>query len=139
MDNVLDLLNRNLRALGILAITVAAVTWWMDIAGLVHQCVYCRTQRTAIGIVGLFMVLPNPRSWWLRYPAAAFCFLGASVAVDQVFLVIRNLDSGRESNPVNLILASGALLVLVGQALLLFMKERPSRIQARADADLEKA
>ncbi len=124
MERLLDLLSRNLRALGILAVAVAAASWWMDIAGLVHGCVYCRTQRTAIGIVGLLMVLPDPRAWWLRYPAAAFCFLGASVAVDQIFLVIRNLSAGKDSNPVNLVLASGALFVLIGQALLLFMKER---------------
>jgi hypothetical protein len=124
MARLLDLLSRNLRALGILAITVAAVTWWMDIAGLVHQCVYCRTQRTAIGVVGLLMVMPDPRAWWLRYPAAAVCFLGASVAVDQIFLVIRNLSAGKESNPVNLVLATGALFVLIGQALLIFMKQR---------------
>ena len=125
MNFLLDFLSRNLRLLGVLAIAIAAVTWWMDIAGLVHECVYCRTQRTAIGIAGLLMVLPDPRAWWVRYPAAAVCFLGASVAVDQIFLVIRNLSAGRESDPMNLILAAGALLVLVGQALLLFMPQQP--------------
>lgn len=125
MNFLLDFLSSNLRLLGALAIAIAAVTWWMDIAGLVHECVYCRTQRTAIGIAGLLMVLPDPRAWWVRYPAAAVCFLGASVAVDQIFLVIRNLSAGRESDPMNLILAAGALFVLVGQALLLFMPRRP--------------
>ena len=125
MNFLLDFLSRNLRLLGALAIAIAAVTWWMDIAGIVHECVFCRTQRTAIGIAGLLMVLPDPRAWWVRYPAAAVCFLGASVAVDQIFLVIRNLSAGRESDPMNLILAAGALLVLVGQALLLFMPQQP--------------
>jgi len=125
MNFLLDFLSSNLRLMGALAIAIAAVTWWMDIAGLVHECVYCRTQRTAIGIAGLLMVLPDPRAWWVRYPAAAVCFLGASVAVDQIFLVIRNLSAGRESDPMNLILAAGALFVLVGQALLLFMPRRP--------------
>ena len=125
MNALLDFLSRNLRLLGALAIAIAAVTWWMDIAGLVHECIYCRTQRTAIGIVGVFMILPDPRAWWLRYPASAVCFLGASVAVDQIFLVIRNLSAGRESDPMNLILASGALFVLIGQALLLFMPQHP--------------
>lgn len=131
MNILLDFLSRNLRLLGVLAIAIAAVTWWMDIAGLVPECVYCRTQRTAIGIAGLLMILPDPRAWWVRYPAAAVCFLGASVAVDQIFLVIRNLSAGRESDPMNLILASGALFVLVGQALLLFMPAR-NRIQPGA-------
>lgn len=124
MTTLLDYLSRNLRLLGILAILICAVTWWIDLAGLVHECVYCRTQRTAIGIVGLFMVLPDPRRWWLRYPALCVGFLGAHVAAAQLFLVIRNLNAGEPSNPLNLILATGALGVLIGQALLLWMPNK---------------
>jgi len=124
MDALLGFLSRNLRLLGILAIAVCAVTWWTDLAGLVHECVYCRTQRTAIGVVGLFMILPNPRIWWLRYPAVCVAVLGAHVAAAQLFLVIRNLNAGEPSNPMNMILAAGALGVLIGQALLLFTAER---------------
>jgi hypothetical protein len=120
MDRLLDLLRNNLRAIGVLCIVVSAVTWWMDLSGLVHECIYCRTQRTAIGLAGLLLVLPDPRQWWIRWPIAAVCFLGADVAGDQLFLVIRNLTGGKESNPVNLILATGSLFILVGIALLVF-------------------
>lgn len=121
-----DFLGRNLRLLGILAILVCGVTWWIDLSGLVHECVYCRTQRTAIGLVGLFMILPDPRRWWLRYPALCVGFLGAHVAAAQLFLVIRNLNAGDPSNPMNMVLAAGALGILIGQALLLFMPSRES-------------
>ena len=127
MDTLLGFLDRNLRLLGILAVLVCAVTWWIDLAGLVHECVYCRTQRTAIGLVGLIMVFPDPRRWWLRYPALCIGILGAHVAAAQLFLVIRNLSSGEPSNPMNLILATGALGVLVGQALLLWMPPKSER------------
>tara|TARA_R110000868_G_scaffold55460_2_gene172479 strand:- start:18501 stop:18896 length:396 start_codon:yes stop_codon:yes gene_type:complete len=121
MTALLEWLSRNLRLLGILAVLVCAVTWWIDLSGLVHECVYCRAQRTAIGLVGLVMLLPDPRRWWLRYPALCVGFLGAHVACAQLFLVIRNLNAGEPSNPVNMILAAGALGILVGQALLLWM------------------
>jgi len=120
MDRLLDLLRNNLRAIGVLCIVVSAVTWWMDLSGLVHECIYCRTQRTAIGLAGLLLVLPDPRQWWIRWPIAAVCFLGTDVAGDQLFLVIRNLTGSKESNPVNLILATGSLFILVGIALLVF-------------------
>ncbi len=123
MDRLLDLLRGNLRAIGILAVVVCAVTWWMDLSGMVHECIYCRTQRTAIGAAGLLLLFPDPRQWWIRWPMAAVCFLGADVAVDQIFLVIRNLSGGRESNPMNLILATGSLFVLTGIALLVFTKQ----------------
>ena len=128
MTALLGFLSRNLRLLGALAVLVCIVTWWIDLSGLVHECVYCRTQRTAIGLVGLIMLLPDPRRWWLRYPALCIGFLGAHVAAAQLFLVIRNLNAGDPSNPMNMILAAGALGILIGQALLLFMPPKGSDI-----------
>lgn len=124
---LLDWLRANLRLLGALAILVSLVTWAMDLGGWVYACPYCQVQRSAIGVVGLLMLLPDPRIWWIRYGAAAICFLGAHVAAAQIFLVFRNLTSGQASNPINLILASGALFILVGQALLLFTAPPPGR------------
>ena len=119
---------RNLRLLGGLAILICLVTWWIDLAGWVHACPYCRVQRTAIGMVGVLMMFPDPRLWWVRFGAATICFLGAHVASAQLFLVFRNLMSDQPSNAVNLVLATGALFMLVGQALLLF-SNRPERDQ----------
>ncbi len=116
----LDWIRRNLRLLGVLAILIFLLTWGIDLAGWVYKCPYCRIQRSAIGVVGVLMLLPNPRAWWVRYGGAAICFFGANVASAQLFLVFRNLTSGHPSDPVNLVLATGALFVLVGQALILF-------------------
>ena len=119
-----DWIKKNLRVLGALAIAVCVVTWLIDLAGWVYECPYCRVQRTAIGAVGVVMLVPNPRAWWIRFGGATICFLGANVASAQLFLVFRNLTSGQPSNPVNLVLATGALFVLVGQALLLFTDQQ---------------
>ena len=115
----------NIRLLGLAAIVICLATWAIDLGGWVYACPYCRVQRTAIGLVGIAMCLPDPRLWWIRYGSAAICFLGAHVAAAQIFLVFRNLMSGQPSNPLNLILAAGALFILVGQALILFTK-RPT-------------
>jgi hypothetical protein len=120
---LLNWLRANLRLLGVLAILVSLVTWAMDLGGWVYACPYCRIQRSAIGAVGTLMLLPDPRIWWLRYGALAMCFLGAHVAAAQLFLVFRNMTSGQPSNPVNGLLAAGALFILVGQALLLFTRK----------------
>jgi len=77
---LLNWLNANLRLLGVIAIVVSLVTWAMDLAGWVYACPYCRVPRSAIGVVGALMLLPDPRIWWIRYGAAAVCFLGAHVA-----------------------------------------------------------
>ena len=122
---MLDILLRNIRPLGYLAIVISLVTWWIDLAGLVNECVYCRTQRTAIGLVGLLMILPDPRKWWIRYVAAAICFLGASVAADQLFLIIRAVNAAKAFSWLNLVLATGALFMLIGQAFLIFSPARP--------------
>jgi len=123
---LLDWLSRNLRLLGLLAIVISAVTWWVDLSGLVHECVYCRTQRTAIGLVGLLLLLPDPRQWFIRFVAVGVCFLGADIAVDQQFLVIKNINAGRPFGLMNMIMSAGALFTLVGLALLLFTKKPES-------------
>jgi hypothetical protein len=125
MDTLYSLLTRHIRILGAVALAVCIVTWWMDLTGLVFECVYCRTQRTAIGIAGILLMFPNPRAWWVRYPASAVCFLGASVAAAQLFLVIRNVSSGKPLNVEVVILATGALFALVGMAMILFTPKPP--------------
>ena len=121
LEKLLVLLQNNLRIIGVLAIVICIVTWGIDLAGLVHECVYCRTQRTAIGVAGILMLFPDPRVWWLRLGMAAVCFLGAHVAAAQLFLVIKNINAGRNFGELNLILATGALFTLIGMALLVFM------------------
>lgn len=133
MQTLLDWLATHLRLLGVAAIALSVLTWWMDLADLVHHCVYCRTQRTAIGIVGLLMLLPDPRSWWIRWPATAIAFVGAHVSGAQLFLIIRSIDEGEPFGALNLFMASGAMLALTGQVMLLFM--RPDALPHNAGGD----
>lgn len=123
MNRLLDLLLENLRALGVLAILLCVGTWTIDLLGWVHPCVYCRTQRTAIGVVGFLMLFPDPRQWAVRYVAVGVCFLGANVSCAQLFLVIRHINDGEPFGMVNLIMATGALFTMLGQTLLLFTPE----------------
>jgi disulfide bond formation protein DsbB len=122
---LLNWLHDNLKLLGVVAILLCVVTWALDLAGLVHPCVYCRTQRTAIGLAGVIFLFPNPRQWWLLWGAAVICFFGANISVAQLFLIVRHVNDGETFGVVNLVMASGALFTLTGQALLLFT--RPSR------------
>ena len=126
-DPLLDWLARHIRLVGAFAVAVSLVTWGTDLSGLVHECIYCRLQRTAIGLVGLLMLLPDPRHWIIRYAVVAICFFGADIAVDQMFLVIRNIDAGRPFGLLNAILSTGALFMLVGLALLLFTRKPQAR------------
>lgn len=122
-DRLLVWLAGHLRLLGVLAVLISLATWWIDLSGLVYECVYCRSQRTAIGLAGLLMLLPDPRHWIVRFIAVAICFFGADIAVDQMFLVIRNINAGKPFGLLNAMLSTGALFILAGQAMLLFTRK----------------
>jgi len=121
MDALLRWLTSHVSLLGVAAIFLCISTWALDLAGLVHPCVYCRTQRTAIGLVGLLMLLPQPRAWWLLWLATVICFFGAHTSVSQLFLIVKAINAGETFGGLNLFMATGALLTLSGQAFLLFM------------------
>ena len=126
MNDLLRWLNGHFRLLGGLAILLCLGTWWLDLAELVHPCVYCRTQRTAIGLAGALMLLPDPRAWWVRWIATAVCFFGAHTSVAQLFLIVRAVNDGEEFGVLNLVMAGGALFTLTGQILLIFQRENRS-------------
>ena len=130
LDRMYTFLRGNLRALGAFAVATCVLTWAIDLSGLVHKCPYCQVQRSAIGIAGVLMMLPDPRYWLLRMSVAVVCFLGAHVAAAQIFLVYRNMTSGQPSNPLNLVLAASALVILVGQALLV-LSDDPHELDKR--------
>jgi hypothetical protein len=123
---LLAALDANLRWLGAFAILLGVSTWALDLSGWVHECVYCRTQRTAIGALGVLLMLPDPRRWWIRYPAGVFGFFGAQIAVSQLFLIVRSVNDGDPFGKLNLFMASGSLFTLCGLILLLF-RPSPSR------------
>jgi hypothetical protein len=119
-DKLLAMLESNLRWIGVFGIFLGVSTWALDLGGLVHECVYCRTQRTAIGVLGVLLTLPDPRLWWLRYGAAAVGFFGASISAAQLFLIVRNINDGEPFGVLNLFMATGALFALTGMVLLVF-------------------
>ena len=133
MDGLLAWLAGHLRLLGLIAIVICVATWAVDLMDLVHKCPYCRLQRMAIGGMGVLMLLPDPRLWWVRYLGVVVAFLGAATASAQLFLVFTNLTGGYPSNPINLVMATGALFALVGQAMLLFT-DAPDKKMEKNDA-----
>jgi hypothetical protein len=126
-DDVLEALEANLRWLGVFAIVLCISTWALDLGGWVHECVYCRTQRTAIGVLGVLLALPDPRRWWIRYPGAVVGFFGANIAVAQLFLIVRAINDGEPFGKLNLFMATGSLFALAGLVLLLFRPKPSSR------------
>ena len=121
----LDLLVRNIRTLGFVAIAVSFGTWAMDLSGLIYICPYCRTQRSVIGLLGLLMVLPNPYHWLTRYLGAVLGVLGGVVAVMHFFRGFHDVLEGDFSldDPwyLDSMLLSGlAIGIITAQVLLLF-------------------
>lgn len=107
----------NIRALivliGIVSILVSITTWVMDLTGLVEQCIYCRTQRTVIGLLGIVMLLPAIK-YLLAYIGYVLGFFGSHVASAQMFLNLRHEHFG-----LMFTLSSCALLWIIFQACLL--------------------
>lgn len=84
-DRLPELLLQHRRIVGGVAIIIAIATWAVDLAGLVYECPFCRSQRTVIGLLGLLLMLPNPAHWLVRYLSAIFAVFGLSVASTQHF------------------------------------------------------
>lgn len=126
----LDTLHRHFRLIAIVAILISVATWAVDLAGLVYECPFCRAQRTAIGLLGLLMLLPDPRHWLARWLAAVFAAFGLVVAVDQHFAGWRRIHAGefRFAEPFvidPLLLSGAAIFIITGLALLIFSRPPP--------------
>lgn len=124
-DNLPQLLLRHRLAVGIVAIAIAALTWAVDLTGLVYACPYCRSQRTVIGLLGLLLMLPNPAHWLIRYLSAVFAVFGLSVGATQHFQgwmrIMRGEFEWGEQWYVNAWMLSGfALFIIVGLLLLIW-------------------
>lgn len=113
--------------LAILGILISAFTWYLDLSGLVNQCAYCRVQRTMIGVAAIVMLLPMHSYFTAilqRFLGVSFVFIGASIAVDQMFLAIRE----GTFPTYNSWLAIGAFVFLFMQLFTIFI--RTSRYSA---------
>ncbi|MBQ4837837.1 MULTISPECIES: hypothetical protein [Pseudoalteromonas] len=78
----------------LLAILISIVAWTVELTGIVYVCPYCRAQRTAIGLLGLLLILPSASHWLSKYAALVIGFFGAVVAANQHFMGWKKISAG---------------------------------------------
>ena len=119
-----------LRWIGVVAVLISLGTWALDLSGAVYVCPYCRVQRTAIGLLGLILLLPQPGRWYLRYAASVIGLLGAVVASNQHFAGWQRISAGNftlgEAWYFNSFLLSGAALMIIVAQMMLIHAARPA-------------
>jgi len=125
----LDFWYRHQRMLGVVAILIGAGAWGMEFAGTVYICPYCRVQRTVILLLGLVMLLPQPRHWIVRYVASVIGFLGGGGAVNQNFMGWAKISKGEFAFNEHLyidpfLLSTGSLFIIIGQLWLMLGQRR---------------
>ena len=134
-----DFLETNRKLLAILAIIVSLATWGVDLAGWVYQCPYCRVQRSAIGVIGVILLLPCYHHWILRMIGSAGGARGLVVAANQNFSHIARMHRGKfewgDQWFIHPWLLSGfALFILT--ALLMMLWSRPQGAATVTQADV---
>lgn len=115
--------NKILLSVGLITILISLGTWLIDLSGMVEPCVYCRTERTIIGILGIMMILPF-KGCVMKYIATIFGLLGAHVANAQIFGHIVAMQQ-MEMLILNIMLplATAALFIIVAQVFLIFYRK----------------
>ena len=103
--------------IGLITILISISTWAMDLTGLVEKCIYCRSERTVIGLNGIVFLFPAIK-YLTSYICTALGFFGVNVASAQIFL---NLEEDRFG--IMFFLAIGALLIIVMQIILAYYFE----------------
>jgi len=122
----LETYTQNIRILGVLAIIISAGAWAVELADLTYVCPYCRTQRTVIGLLGIFLLLPNPGHWIVRYVGTVFGVLGVVVGGTQHFRGWSKISGGEFTfhDPIyfdSFLLSGAALFIITGLVFLLFL------------------
>jgi disulfide bond formation protein DsbB len=100
---------------GIITLLISISTWIMDISGLAEPCIYCRNERTVMGLLGLLMILPKHK-YLTMYLSLTLGFYGAYVAADQLFNNMLDAKIGLMFS-----LATGALFIILGQIFVLWV------------------
>jgi disulfide bond formation protein DsbB len=103
----------NYYLLGFAFIFICFATWMMDWYGLVSPCIYCRTERTIIGVLGLLLMLPV-MPFATRLVSYTLGFFGAYVSSQQMWLDIQQHVINEE-----LILATCALIIIMMEVVLI--------------------
>ncbi|GEM71784.1 hypothetical protein SAQ01S_15500 [Sphingomonas aquatilis NBRC 16722] len=71
---------------GLVSILISVATWTLDLTQATYACPFFRVQRSAIGILGiLILLLPYGNRFFLRYAAVAVATLGLGVGMMQNF------------------------------------------------------
>ncbi len=104
---------------GIVSLVICLSTWAMDLTHMVAECIYCRSERTMIGLLGIIILLP-PYPYIRRYSGCVAGFFGASVATQQMMLILKN----GSMLSMEMWLATGALMIIAGQVLFIFYNEQ---------------
>lgn len=94
---------------GIVTLLISISTWVLDLSNLVEACIYCRNERTIIGLLAIILLLPKHR-FISTYLAVTLGFYGAYVAADQIFNNMLDAKIG-----IFFILAIGALFIITLQ------------------------
>lgn len=123
------LLNRRLVAAFILLVVLGTLA--LDIAGLVFPCPYCRTQRFALGVLSILLLLKSYNGLLPRYIAAVVGMMGLVVGIMQNFNHLKKMSAG-EFDWAGLsighpwVLSGLAILALVWQVFLIFDVDKVS-------------
>lgn len=113
-QTIIQYLVKNIRILGILFISICLATWTYDLL-TEHACIYCRVQRSSMGIIGLFMLAIHRFPALLKFLSLGVGILSIDTSGDQIFLVLKNIHAGNPFNLVNLVLATCALFMVLTQ------------------------
>lgn len=100
--------------IGLCAILISAGTWIMDLTGWVGPCMYCRVERSVIGILGIMLLLPEI-PYFKRTFSILVGFFGAQVATQQIFILLSQNVFNHE-----FFLAICAFILIIIQMALLF-------------------
>ncbi len=126
----LDTYVQNMRLIGVVAIVISVAAWAVELAGLTYVCPYCRTQRTVIGILGIFLLFPNPGHWIIRYIGTVLGVLGLVVGATQHFRGWAKISAGEFTfhDPIyfdSFLLSGAALFIITGLVFLTFLYRKP--------------
>jgi hypothetical protein len=131
MERISELLcNRRLVAAGVMAVVL--LTLGLDVAGLVFPCPYCRTQRAALGVIALILLVSPRPGLFGRYVAALSGVFGLVVGVTQNFNHIKKMNAGKfDWAAVDIghpwVLSGLAVITLVWLLMLVFEADRTQR------------
>lgn len=85
---------RHRRLVAAAVMAVVLFTLALDVAGLVHPCPYCRTERGALGVLSLLMLFNVQDHLLARYTALVAGAFGLIVGVSQNFNHIKKINGG---------------------------------------------